>query len=55
VWTINGAGHAPLDVTNGLRDRIIAWLVDAGDLLARDGFESGDATRWDRAEPQSTP
>ena len=58
LWSIdddpdgNADTHFPLDVTNQLRDRLFAWLLAAGSLVHRDGFETGDGTVWDRSDPQ---
>jgi polyhydroxybutyrate depolymerase len=51
LWTITGGPHAPLDITNELRDRLLAWLLAAGSHLHRDSFETGDGTVWDRSDP----
>ena len=45
LWTVNGGPHSPV-INDTLRDRVIAFLVDAGNRIFTDGFETDDALEW---------
>lgn len=45
LWTVDGGPHSPA-INDTLRDRVIAFLVDAGDRVFDDGFETGFTFAW---------
>ena len=45
LWTVNGGEHSPA-INDTLRDRVIAFLVDAGNRVFQDGFETGFTSAW---------
>ena len=45
LWTVNGGPHSPV-INDTLRDRVIAFLVDAGNRIFTDGFETGSTSAW---------
>ncbi len=45
LWTVNGGPHSPA-INDTLRDRVIAFLVDAGNRVFTDGFETGSTFAW---------
>ena len=45
LWTVNGGQHSPV-INDTLRDRVIAFLVDAGNRVFDDGFETGSTFAW---------
>ena len=48
LWTVNGGEHSPA-INDTLRDRVIAFLVDAGNRVFADGFETGFTNAWSGA------
>jgi polyhydroxybutyrate depolymerase len=45
LWSILGGQHVP-DIAEGARDRLVAWLIAAGDRVMVDGFETGGTGAW---------
>ncbi len=45
LWTVNGGTHTPA-INDTLRDRVIDFLVDAGNRVFADGFETGFTFAW---------
>ena len=45
LWTANGASHSPT-INDTLRDRVIDFLVTAGNRVFEDGFETGLTSAW---------
>lgn len=45
LWTVTGGQHSPA-INDSLRDRVIAFLVDAGNRVFEDGFETGFTFAW---------
>ena len=45
LWTVGGGPHSPV-INDTLRDRVIAFLVDAGNRVLEDGFETGSTLAW---------
>ncbi len=45
LWTVDGAPHSP-EINDTLRDRVIAFLVEAGNRVFTDGFETGATFAW---------
>lgn len=51
LWTINGGSHSPV-INDSLRDRVIEFLVEAGERVFSDGFETGASQAWSSSEGQ---
>lgn len=45
LWTVTGGQHSPA-INDTLRDRVFAFLVDAGNRVFQDGFETGLTLAW---------
>ncbi|MGE0639778.1 MAG: PHB depolymerase family esterase [Thermoanaerobaculia bacterium] len=45
LWTVNGGVHSPT-INDTLRDRVIGFLVGAGNRIFDDGFETGLTAAW---------
>lgn len=45
LWTVASGPHSPA-INDTLRDRVIAFLVDAGNRVFTDGFETGFTFAW---------
>ena len=50
LWTVDGGPHSPA-INDTLRDRVIAFLVDAGNRVFEDGFETGFTFAWSATLP----
>lgn len=48
LWTVNDGPHSPA-INDTLRDRVIAFLVEAGNRVFADGFETGFTSAWSLA------
>ena len=49
LWTVTGGQHSPA-INDSLRDRVIAFLVDAGNRVFEDGFETGFTFAWSSSD-----